>query len=238
MKKRIISLLLAVMMLAGMMSVSAFAAFSYDENNVGGTGRIVIEAPEEVNVGAAFDVVVKIEEASAAALQYEVAYDSKLELVETTAADSYAEESFLASGDSGIWLTGDNVTGENPVLNGIANKTLTGKFVTLTFKATEVVESATITVSVLGGNADEKYVTFDDASASVKAVTPPYTLGDVNEDGWVDISDAVRVALYDAGSVDLTDSQLLAADVNLDGWVDISDAVRIALYDAGSIDSL
>jgi len=235
MKKRVISLLLAVMMLAGMMSVSTFAAFSYDENNVGGTGTIIIEAPEEVNVGAAFDVVVKVE-ASAAALQYEVAYDSKLELVETTAADSYAEESFLAYDDSGIWLTGDNVTGENPVLNGIANKTLTGKFVTLTFKATEEVESATITVSVLGGNADEKYVTFDDASASVKAVKPPYTLGDVNGDGEITARDILRLKQYVADESDPKTIQIVkdAADMNSDGEITARDILRLKQHIASN----
>lgn len=225
MKKRIISLLLAMMMLAGMMSVSALAAFTYDENNVGGTGTIAIEAPEEVNVGATFDVVINVE-ASAAALQYAVAYDSKLELVETTAADSYAEESFLAYGDKGIWLTGDNVAGDNPVLNGIANKTLTGKFVTLTFKATEEVESATITVSVLGGTEDEKYVTFADASASVKAVTPPYTLGDVDNSGAVNIFDAVAI-LKKANNIAVDPFIQEAADYDGNGSVNIFDAVAI-----------
>lgn len=229
MKKRIISLLLAMMMLAGMMSVSALAAFTYDENNVGGTGTIAIEAPEEVNVGATFDVVINVE-ASAAALQYAVAYDSKLELVETTAADSYAEESFLAYGDNGIWLTGDNVAGDNPVLNGIANKTLTGKFVTLTFKATEEVESAAITVSVLGGTADEKYVTFADASASVKAVTPPYTLGDVNGDGNITLRDVLRLKQYIADSSNTNNFVKEAADMTGDGAITLRDVLSLKQY--------
>lgn len=227
MKKRIISLLMAVLMLAGMMSVSAFAAFSYDENNVGGTGTIVVEAPAEVNVGAAFDVVIKID-ASAAALQYEIAYDSKLQLDETTAVDAIAAESFLSYGDNGIWVTGD-ITGDNPVLNGIANKALTGEFMTLTFKATEEVESAAITVSVLGGTADEKYVTFADASASVKAVTPPYTLGDADNSGTVNIFDAVAVLKY-SNNIEVSPFVVKAADFDENGTVNIFDAVAILKF--------
>lgn len=231
MKKRIISLLMAVLMLAGMMSVSAFAAFSYDENNVGGTGTIVVEAPAEVNVGAAFDVVIKLD-ASAAALQYEIAYDSKLQLVKTTAVDAIAAESFLSYGDNGIWVTGDDITGDNPVLNGIANKALTGEFMTLTFKATEEVESAAITVSALGGTADEKYVTFADASDSVKAVKPPYTLGDVVVDGSFDILDVQKACMVFLG-VETFECAPEAADVVVDGTFDIMDVQKFCMVFLG-----
>ena len=63
-------------------------------------------------------------------------------------------------------------------------------------------------------------------------------LGDVNGDGEVDSLDATMLLKYDAGMIDLEDTQLLAGDVNGDGEVDSLDAVIIFKYDAGIIDEL
>ena len=64
---------------------------------------------------------------------------------------------------------------------------------------------------------------------------PVLELGDVNQDGRVDSSDAstvlIEYALIQTG-VDswLTDEQKVAADVNKDGIVDATDASRILVY--------
>ena len=63
------------------------------------------------------------------------------------------------------------------------------------------------------------------------------TVGDVNNDGKVNVLDAVMVLRHDANIIKLDDSQLKAADVNNDGKVDVLDAVMILRYEAGIIKS-
>lgn len=62
-----------------------------------------------------------------------------------------------------------------------------------------------------------------------------YTLGDVNEDDSIDVYDALKVARFDAGLDDLSDTQKQAGDVNGDGDTNVADALQIARYDAGII---
>ncbi|MBO5163917.1 MAG: hypothetical protein J6B75_05650 [Ruminococcus sp.] len=64
---------------------------------------------------------------------------------------------------------------------------------------------------------------------------PVYTLGDVNNDGTVDSSDAsdvlVEYAKKQTGSPSvLSDTQKKAADVNRDGSIDSTDASMILTY--------
>lgn len=63
-------------------------------------------------------------------------------------------------------------------------------------------------------------------------------LGDINDDKSVDIADALMIARYDAGLIQLDEVQLSVSDVNKDGSADIADALMIARYDAGLIDKL
>jgi beta-glucosidase len=63
---------------------------------------------------------------------------------------------------------------------------------------------------------------FNDAEVSHVA-----TLGDVNQDGVVDVRDAVLLLRYLAGNETLSAAQLTAADVNLDKNVAVSDVVLI-----------
>jgi len=63
------------------------------------------------------------------------------------------------------------------------------------------------------------------------------TVGDVNNDGKVNVLDAVMVLRHDANIIKLDDSQLKAADVNDDGKADVLDAVMILRYEAGIIKS-
>ena len=65
-----------------------------------------------------------------------------------------------------------------------------------------------------------------------------YTLGDVNDDGVIDINDAYMVLLFDLRLAEPTASQKMAADVNGDGAVDVFDAWTIQKYAARLITSL
>ena len=62
--------------------------------------------------------------------------------------------------------------------------------------------------------------------------------GDTSGDESVDIADALMIARYDAGLIQLDEIQLSVSDVNADDSVDIADALMIARYDAGLINSL
>ena len=61
------------------------------------------------------------------------------------------------------------------------------------------------------------------------------TMGDVNADGETDNLDALMILKYDAGIIDLNDTQAAAADVNGDESPDNLDALMILKYDAGII---
>lgn len=62
---------------------------------------------------------------------------------------------------------------------------------------------------------------------------PPYTLGDINEDGQINARDAKLALQYYVGKIDLTETQKLAADVNEDGEINARDAKLILQYYVG-----
>ena len=82
-------------------------------------------------------------------------------------------------------------------------------------------------------------VTIDNMSATCTVVVgvPPYTKGDVNGDGDVDIADAVCIVNHIVGKPNATFFED-AADVNNDGDIDIADAVHIVNLIVGKISAL
>lgn len=54
-----------------------------------------------------------------------------------------------------------------------------------------------------------------------------FTIGDVNEDGEVNLADAALILRYALGIHQFTDTQLLAADINSDGEINASDAALL-----------
>ncbi len=65
-----------------------------------------------------------------------------------------------------------------------------------------------------------------------------FLIGDINQDGNVDIKDATLIQKYLAKIVDFNDEQLATADTNGDGSVSIADATQIQRYLAQLIPSL
>lgn len=62
-----------------------------------------------------------------------------------------------------------------------------------------------------------------------------YMLGDVNNNGAIELLDAFRVLQYDVGLREFKKAEMLAADVNADAYVNILDALLIQEFDAGLI---
>lgn len=60
-------------------------------------------------------------------------------------------------------------------------------------------------------------------------------IGDVNDDGVIDIGDALLVLRSTTGETILSDAAKLLADVNRDGEIDIGDALMILRYTTGEI---
>ena len=63
-----------------------------------------------------------------------------------------------------------------------------------------------------------------------------YTLGDVDNNGKIDLSDVLAVQKYLAKAITLTGTQINAADVTRDGIVAIDDVLRIQMKLAHVID--
>lgn len=70
-------------------------------------------------------------------------------------------------------------------------------------------------------------------SSPVTLEKPSYTLGDVKEDGVIDIADVVAASQLTAGVAD-SKYNSLAADANLDGKINIADVVMISTIIADS----
>lgn len=65
---------------------------------------------------------------------------------------------------------------------------------------------------------------------------PKYRLGDVNEDGEVNVNDVSLLLLYLVQKEQLSASQLSAADVNGDGEVNVNDVSTLLLHLVGRFD--
>lgn len=66
--------------------------------------------------------------------------------------------------------------------------------------------------------------------SNISFSAPGIDLGDVNEDGEINVLDAILVMDYTIGLQNLTGDQLEAADVNRDGRVNVQDATMIMQY--------
>ena len=72
----------------------------------------------------------------------------------------------------------------------------------------------------------------------VEYVNPPYVLGDCDNDGSIDITDALIALRHVLGLSELTGNQLLAADADGNGTVEIADALLILRRALELIESL
>jgi len=115
-----------------------------------------------------------------------------------------------------------------------------------TFSVKTVGNTSTLTITNAKEGLNEyslyAYAVGDNATANagsakfrIKVKGEVVTIGDVNADGKCNNLDAAMVLKYDAGIIDLNDTQSSAADVNGNGSVNNLDAAMILKYDAGII---
>ena len=108
------------------------------------------------------------------------------------------------------------------------NITATTKFILFP----KQMETGTYNVYVSTNSKDLKKV------ASLEYGTEPeYTLGDIDGDGNIDITDALIALRVSAQITTLDTKETKAADVNTDGFVDIKDALLLLRYSAKIITS-
>ena len=96
-------------------------------------------------------------------------------------------------------------------------------------------------VSVTKGEGESaKTYSYYEAVISVlttpESTTPTYTLGELDGETGVNISDAIELLKYCATLISFDDTQLLAAELDGETGVNISDAIELLKYCATLID--
>ena len=97
-------------------------------------------------------------------------------------------------------------------------------------------EDGTYIVKIGYYDADNEFRIFDNQEFKVGSDTPEptYTLGDVNADDSINVTDVLWTAQAGAGTRELTADQFKAADVNLDSQINVTDVLWIAQAAAGT----
>lgn len=111
-----------------------------------------------------------------------------------------------------------------------------GKFLQVTFQAKAAGNTA---ISLYEDSAGADGYRGDAIVKSVSIEKPAYVLGDVNEDGKVNMTDVNRLFRYTTRKeISLTEAQLAAADVTGDGKVNITDVNRLFKFVTKQITTL
>lgn len=124
---------------------------------------------------------------------------------------------------------------ENP-----ANVEKTGTLATLTYTVTaesyEIVDTLPITVSLGQGNCYDKDKNLVNVVLAENWEIMTYKIGDINDDGYIDVDDVLYISRYIAGWTEYQEINRYAADVDKNGYVDIDDVLYISRYIAGWIE--
>lgn len=196
MKRRMLALLLAVLMLA-MLTAAAFA----EDTDL---GVFNVRGPLTVMSGT---------------------QDGNFYTFELNCTGLTGEYSLV------LLLEGDSKVPTEGNIQYIDQMSVEGGKVTFTLKPKALTEG---TYNVYISTTDKP---LDKVASFQYGTKPPYTLGDVNNDGSIDPKDAVLVLRHAAALITLSGDQLKAADVNGDNTVDPKDAVKILRYAAKLITS-
>ena len=90
--------------------------------------------------------------------------------------------------------------------------------------------NATITVKSVDGNTTKEIIVTVNASQTPEI---EITLGDINLDGAINMTDLIKLRKYFAGLETLDERALKNADINKDGSVNMTDIIKLRKYFAG-----
>ena len=227
MKTKVISLLLAVVMILSMVPVNVFAAA--EESYAALTVDEVCAAP-----GSTVDInLVLTENPGILGATVKVSWDEDLTLIADVSGAAFADMTYTkpsrynAKGTNFVWYANDPVNGDGTIL-------------TLTFQVAEDAESdAVLPVRVTYTDGDifdgmDRDVNLDITNGGVQVIN--YTPGDVNDDGRISARDLVRMSQYisDGCTTDPEGYNAVviadACDVTGDGRINARDLVRLSQY--------
>lgn len=229
--KRIVSVILALCLMMAL-PVGAYAATSYP-------GGLSLDKTS-VEVGEEVVLTMSLPADALATIQFGIVFP--VEYLEITSISApaegekgvglYAASDMAAANENGcitfafVGDQGDNAIAAEDGLITITFKALAASdAVPISFAGDEVMPWIMDTLDGNGEIADEFEPT--DASVTLKITEPAYVLGDVNEDGKVNMKDWNRLYEHLNETSLLTGNGLSAADVNQDGKVNMKDWNRL-----------
>lgn len=230
MTKRLLSLLVAVMLLVSAMDCTAFskpvkAAESSNEVSVSVENSYA-------SPGSTVDVNIELKNNPGilgATLKF--TYDRELTLVSASSGEAFSSLTMTKPGkfDSPcqfVW-DGQDIS-EKDIKDGV--------ILTLTFEVGEAVElGKTLNIDVSYNNGDVIDKNLDPVkvqTVSGKLTVINYTPGDLNNDGMINTTDVILLRRYIAGGYAVTVNES-AADVNEDGKSNTTDVILLRRYIAG-----
>lgn len=195
-----------------------------------------------VNVGDTFTATLSNKKMSIISFISQIRFNKDvLEVVSITESEGYTN---LASGAKTAVITTVADANDRGVVGISVAKTEETTYpvkdiVTVTFKAKAAGEGwFKVDESTDGKDGTNGYLS-DAIVKSVVIEKPAYVLGDVNEDGKVNMTDVNRLFRYTTRKeISLTEAQLAAADVTGDGKVNITDVNRLFKFVTKQITTL
>lgn len=196
----------------------------------------------KVNVGDTFTATLSNKKMSIISFISQIRFNKDvLEVVSITEGEGYTN---LASGAKTAVITTVADANDRGVVGISVAKTEETTYpvkdiVTVTFKAKAAGEGwFKVDESTDGKDGTNGYLS-DAIVKSVVIEKPAYVLGDVNEDGKVNMTDVNRLFRYTTRKeISLTEAQLAAADVTGDGKVNITDVNRLFKFVTKQITTL
>lgn len=216
--------------------VTATTTIEVDAISSGAGFASLTVSSAQIRAGGNATVSVSISEDSLLqSMQFAVVYDnSKLTLVSVKAGEVTQNEApDIGTTEEGVvyftWLDIESLVDGGSVLD-------------LTFRAKANSTGTALLEIPTSGSKPFAFSQADSSPISVASINGALSiqqllLGDVNENGTINIVDASLIRRYTVKLVELTETQLLAADVNGDGVVNVLDAHMIRRYIAHLLDA-
>ena len=208
--RKFLRILLLTAVLAGALCVSALAAEPTEAGVYGMTTETGITVTPQKADGTAIDASTQSDYSGyyAGAVKFGV------------------EATGLKAGSLLLMVSGDGVPGADNIV--YIDQQAADANGTVAFTAyPQALGKGSYRIFLLGGDQ-----TLNSGPAASFQAYVPYTLGDVNDDTYINASDALQVLKFAAKLETPTETQALAANVNRDGYINASDALMILKYAA------